>query len=359
MADEVTFDPQVEEGLMGILSRMGTEAPEIMALLDSAKRGEITQEEAMSSMLRVVQEHPELSVRIMELAAEAFTGTRQASMPVPHVPVGLKDIGDEAFFSGVGLPQMNPLMEAALAERLQFDGDIPELRHGPLPPGATPALAVKTTARNPVAIGEMLQRASARVSKALKEADKRKNEALERVAESKALAKVEDGGLALAKMAWGSAETDLAEYRRGEVPAPVAVRRPSGRKMGALTKEEQQEHAWRFLSTTQGRRSAMEALREIIFNHLTGAGVEVRLREYNPNERKAPLAFHEWKVNLSGRQSMQPAFNIIDTAGKAIAIALERRAKHESTLPDPLFLEVIPVNTVDIRAVGWAARLVA
>jgi len=357
MTDEMQFEPPVASGLSTLLDRMAKEVPELRAVMDGAKRGEISEQDAMAEMLRLVQEKPELSVKMMELAATAFQPAREAPM-VPQVPPDLKEIGDEAFFTGVGLPQMNPLVEAAIAERLQFDGDIPELRHGPLPPGATPALAVKTNAKSPVAIGEMMSRASARVAKALKEAETRKNEALERIAESQALTKVEDGGTALTQMAWGSAETDLAEYRRGEVPAPVAVRRPTGKKMGLMTKEQQQEHAWRFLSTTQGRRTAMETLRSIIFDHLTAAGIDVRLREYNPSVRKAPLAFHQWDVNLTGRGSVQPAFNVIDTAGKAIAVALERRAKMEEELPNPLFLEVIPVNTVDVRAVGWAARLV-
>ncbi|MFA6235210.1 MAG: hypothetical protein WC824_13630, partial [Bacteroidota bacterium] len=56
-----------------------------------------------------------------------------------------------------GIPRLNPLYEAQLVERAQFDGDIPELRTGPLPEDVLPAVSVETEAHSPVAIGEMLR----------------------------------------------------------------------------------------------------------------------------------------------------------------------------------------------------------
>ena len=204
----------------------------------------------------------------------------------------------------------------------------------------------------------MLNKASEQVGDAVAKVQKVRAKAIERVAEAKALAGFKDGGVALTKMAHGSAETDLAEYRRGEVPAPVKVEKPTGVELSRMTPEQKKDHAWRFLSTTQGRRTAMETLRDLIFEALTKAGIVVSLREYNAKTKTPPLAYHEWKVNMSGAGSTQPAFSIIDTAAKAIAHSLQKRAGIEDTLPDPLYLEVIPINTVDIRSVGWAARLV-
>tara|TARA_Y100000310_G_scaffold261537_1_gene270928 strand:- start:993 stop:2078 length:1086 start_codon:yes stop_codon:yes gene_type:complete len=360
MSDPRT-EPEVSESLTKLIEGMAEEAPELMAILNSAKGGELSEAEAMAELMAAVQENPALSARMMELARDAFLPTKAgegAAALARRNPTDLKEIGDEAFFSGVGLPQMNPLVEAAIAERLQFDGDIPEMRHGPMPPGVMPAVPVRTKARNPAAVGSMLDTAAKRVRSALDESDKAQAKALERVAEAKALAGVEDGGTALAKMAYGSADTDLATYRRGEVPAPVTVKTPTGTALARMSEEQQKEHSWRFLSTTQGRRTAMETLRDMISKALEDGGVPTTLREYNPKAKTPPLAFHEWKVNMSGPGSMQPAFSMIDTAAKAITHHLLQRAKREDTLPDPLYLEVIPVNTVDIRSVGWAARLV-
>lgn len=357
MSDPKTA-PEISNSLTTLIEGLAEEAPELMAILNSAKGGELTEPEAMAELLKAVQQTPDLAVKMMTLAKTAFRPTQDPTGLVPRVPTDLKEIGDEAFFSGVGLPQLNPLVEAALAERLQFDGDIPELRHGPMPPGVSPAVSAVTKARSPVAIGATMDKAAKQVRKKLDEADKRKAKALERVAEAKALVGVTDAGEALARMAYGSADTDLVEYRRGEVPAPVKAKTPTGKALARMSEDQQKEHAWRFLSTTQGRRTALETLRDLITGSLIEAGVPVVQREYDLKTKTPPLAFHEWKVNMSGAGSMQPAFNMIDTAAKAISHSLSKRALREDSLPDPLYLEVIPVNTVDIRSVGWAARLV-
>ena len=221
-------------------------------------------------------------------------------------------------------------------------------------------MPVATNVRNPVALGDMLDKASKEVGAAIEKHNVARAAAIEKVAEGKkmALVGVEESATALARMAYGSADTDLSVYRRGEAPAPVSVAPPTGSELSRMTPDQKKEHAWRFLSTTQGRRTAMETMRTIIFETLIKAGVPVTLREFDPKTKTPPLAFHEWKVNMSGAGSTQPAFNIIDTAAKAIAHNLNKRIGREATVPDPLFLEVIPVNTVDIRSVGWAARLV-
>jgi hypothetical protein len=355
------FDPKVTEGLERVIGLIGQEFPELRAILDSGKRGELSENEAMAEMMGLIRTHPEMSVKLMDAMKDAFLPARQESGLAPVPQMNLSEVGDEAFYSGVGRPQMNPLMEAALAERAQFDGDMPELRTGPILPGVMPAVPVSTMARNPAAIGHQLQAASVKVREALDEADRRKALAIERVAEAnkQTLALAEKASTDLVAMARGTAEDDPPEYRRGELPVPMAVQGPSGGELALMTTAERKEHAWRFLSTSQGRRTAVEVLRGMIARQLDKAGFPVRLREYDPRQQSMPLAFHEWKVNLSGRSSMQPAFNVIDTAGKAISRALERRARLEDPLPEVLYLEVVPVDTVDIRAVGWAARLIA
>lgn len=369
MTEKQTFDPKVEQGLKAVIEAIGEEAPQVMGILDAAKQGELDEQGAMLALMELSKERPDLMVRIMDAAKDAFLPTREET-GVAQVPRGaLAEVGDEAFWSGVGLPQMNPLMEAALAERAQFDGDMPEFRTGPLMPGVKPAVAVDTRIKNTAALGVMLDNASQQVRKAQDRVDQIRAAALEKAAESMALAGIREDMGALAVMAedqhneimalaHGSKETDLAGYRRGELPAPVKVPVPDGGTLLAMTESERKEGAWKFLSTTQGRRTAVEALRTVVFEGLVKKDVVVELREYDPRKKKAPTAYHEWSVNLSGQGSVQPAFNIIDNAGKALAAGLAKQVGRLAEVPSTLYLEVIPVNTVDIRAVGWAARLV-
>lgn len=360
-----TFDPTIAQSLDKLITQIGAEMPELKAILDSAQRGELSETEAMMDLMHRVQSDPKLSARFMDIAKETFQATR-APLPVPQPKADLAEVGDEAFWSGVGLPQLNPLVEAALAERAQFDGDMPELRMGPLAEGVMPAMPVMTGAKNPAAIGAMLEEASKKVRVKVNEANARRAKALERVAEAKALVAAGNASTALKKMAETdtfalahSEEFDPPEYRRGTVPAPMAVQTPTGAQLIKMTPDEQRMNVWRFISTTQGRRTALETLRTIIFNGLVEAKLPVEMREYNPKQTAVPLVYHQWTVNLSGRGSVQPAFNIIDTAAKVLLKALAQRVEMEATPPKKLFLEVIPVDTVDIRKVGWAARLVA
>lgn len=356
-------DPMIASCLTDLIAQMGAGLPELRAILDAAQRGELTEQEALDQLVQTVQTDSALADQFMDLARDAFKATR-ANMVQADIP--LSELGEGTFWSGVGLPQMNPLVEAALIERAQFDEDMPELRTGPAPAGVNPAMPVQTSARNPIAIGAMMETASAQMKKQLADADRRRAAALERVAEAKSLVAAGNASTALKKMAdqdtfalAASAEFDPPGYRRGELPTPVVVPEPTGVALISMTPDEQRTHVWRFISTSQGRRTALETLRAIIFNGLREVPLMVELREYNPKVPAMPLAYHQWSVNLSGRGSMQPAFNIIDTAAKVITKALADRVQLEDPLPKKLYLEVLPVDTVDIRKVGWAARLVA
>lgn len=372
MTDDIAFDAQFTAVLQQFVEVIRKEFPEVQSVMDSAKRGELDESAAMTEILRMTQSNPQMAAKLMESAASVFQPTR-AESGIAQVPRGeLAEVGDTAFWSGVGLPRLNPLMEAALAERAQFDGDIPELRTGPLLPGVVPAVPVKTFAKSPEAIGQMLSEAAQKVREAQDAADAKRAAMLERVAEKKALAGISESAGALAVMAQGedaidflvqahgSASTDPDIYRRGELPKPLEVARPTGGALIRMTPAERREKAWRFLSTSQGRRTAVETLRCVVRDALAVEGLSVELREYDPRAKIVPKAFHEWKVNLSGRGSMQPAFNVIDTAGRALAKALGDQIKrNEGTATGGLYLEVVPVDTVDVRAVGWAARLTA
>ena len=353
------FDPKVTESLENLMTNLQTEFPEVTALLDKARAQEITFEEALLGLNRMAASDPVLSTRLLAVSLKHLQPLREDSIRPPEM----------IFQSGVGLPRMNPLLEGAIGERLQFDGDAPELRTGPLPPGARPAVPVRTQARNPIAVGQMLDAASNQVQGKVEAHQQKRQGEIEAVAEgiaSTALMRkhgafiTKEGDFDVALALHGNAGTDHPSYRRGRLPAPVKVAVPSGKALANLTPQERREAAWRFLSTTQGRRTALGVIREGIAKELRAAGIEAVERDFNVTfaSEVIPLAHHQWTVQVDnvGPNSTQPAFSFIDMAAKAISAGLLRAA------PDPMvgkvFLEVVAVNTVDVRTVGWAARLV-
>jgi len=333
--------------------QVAAEFPELGEILDQAKNGRLSETEAMHALSEVVLSNPALSQRFQQVAMQALTPLRpeDAAQPLDHNGLILH--------KERGLPRLNPLVEAALIERAQFDGDIPELRTGGLTPGVKPAVAVDTDVRNPVALGMMLGQASDEVAKKI-EAKEPERKAL--IGDAALLSLVEEQGTSLAVRKerdlvfdGKSDAADAPEYRRGHLPAPVRVTEPSGSALLALSPEERKQSAWAFLSTTQGRRSALSGLEQLIEVKLKGEGFDVTVRPFDPTS-KGVLAAHEWSVGIDGPGATQAAFSLIDIAAAAIAKNLtrlmgERRGR--------VTLEVTAVNTVDIRSVGWAGRLLA
>jgi len=335
--DECGGDPEK------VIARLREEAPELVEILDAAKEGTLTFDDAL-----------------MEMA-------RRTALASPSVATKC-DLPGDLFLNEVGRPQMNPLVQAALAERLQFDEDVPEMRTGDLPEGVKPAVSVRTNARSPVALGLMLERASNAVDNEVRQHQKARAALVEDLAAGRVdtTALIAKGETWLARvgddpdfgdLVQGSPETDLALYRRGEVPAPVEVAKPSGSALAALTPEQRREAAYKFLSTTQGRRSAVDTIRELVAVKLRGGTFGVVEREFDPTREVEVKAVHEWAVNIHGKGSVKETFSLIETASAALASGILR------TLPGDMegtfYLEVTPKNTVDVRSVGWAARLTA
>jgi len=168
MSKEAALDA-VLEGLRDKLFKM---SPEMGDILDQAKRGEITVEEAMERLTAHAMLNPDILEQLTVESQKAFVEGGVADPLDPEQQAAMTDLVQrseapppeaEIFEdrSAEGkLARLNPLFEAALMERLQFDGDVPELRTGPLAPGVKPAVVVETDATNPIAIGRMLDTAS-------------------------------------------------------------------------------------------------------------------------------------------------------------------------------------------------------
>jgi len=350
------FDPKVSEALQKLLDQLSKESPELREVLDHAKEGRIDEAQAMASMMEIALSDPKLAARTQAMAGRALMPLREAAVVDPESPAGTGALFD----SGVGLPQLNPLYEAALIERAQFDEDIPELRTGPMPAGAKPAVSVDTDARNPVALGQMLREASDQVGKKVAERRQKHLEAVSRIAEGlpldnivgdleKLAEDVKDKGALVA--AQGSAATDPAVYRRGKTPAPVKVARPKGSALALLSPEDRRKNAWKFLSTTQGRRTAVGTITALVLEQLQDAGLDV---EPGRVEDKEGSTKYLWSVQLGEEGATQSSFSFIDVAARALGHGLLRQIEGTA---DSFILMVEPHNNLADHEVGWVAWL--
>jgi hypothetical protein len=255
----------------------------------------------------------------------------------PHkVATLMMEPGVPATPGAPSIPRLNPMYEALITETASLDGDVPQLRTMPLPAGAVPAVPVQYEGRSAVVLGRMLQVASDEVRK---EAD-----AIEAGAEA---LQVSNGTGLVAR----ENLPDPAGYERGRLPALRSVQEPSVAQVGSLTRTEEQDAAWRAVSTSQGRRSAV--------NTIT-AGVSVRLNElgHKINASPGPVADCDvsvfYRIGVEGPRSMSANFAIIENAVAVLASKLHAAA-HESQLEGTLHVEV--VNNVPQRIFGWRAGI--
>lgn len=340
------YDTETDEALRRATQAVATALPEVADIIDRARSGQLTEEQA-----------------IAELTTLVTVGGRSLEMRLKDVVIPPPD--------GRGLPRLNPTYESVLAERALFDGDVPQLRFGPMAPGTAPAVPVDTEARDPAAIGIMLSEASSAVAAEAERLEAETARLLTAAAESGdwsevaprlpdevrrllpapgTIVRVED---LPADVLRRDLVPDPVGYERGRMPAPVAVVEPTGVVLATLSDADRNEAAWRFLSTSQGRRSATRTIAGVVETHLRGDGFDVTASHDRPNHWDSVAAHAEWTVNLSGPNGTQSGFAFVDTAARALATNLGR-----DLTPGAYTLEVVTVDTVDVRRVGWAARLV-
>ncbi len=330
--------------------QVASEFPALREILDQAAAGSISESDAMHALTEVIMSDQSLGQQFQQVAMQALAPLREEE-PLDHDGLILH--------KKRGLPQLNPLVEAALAERAQFDGDMPELRTGNMTAGQRPSVSVDTDTRNPVALGLMLNQASDEMAAKIEANEPMRlalvaDAALLDLVDKKAMqASRRDSALVLA----GKSDlVDVPEYTRGQLPALAKVTKPSGSTLLALTPEERKQSAWQFLSTTQGRVSAVRGITDLIDVKLRSEGFDVTVRPYHAEALGPVLVAHEWAVGIDGPGATQPAFSLIDIAAAAIAKGLTRKMADRR---GKVTLEVTTVNTVNIRSVGWAGRLMA
>lgn len=348
------MDDQLEATLARFSQDVVGDFPDMRAIIEAVQAGYLSESDAMGQLMALMKRSPGGTQQLMARAGQTMAPLRE---PAEQAPPSM-------MVPGVGLPKVNPLVNAAIAERLQFDGDAPELRTGPIPAGVLPALSVHTAVRDPAVIGRMIRDVALDMQEDLGAHHRSRQRMLESAmtGNSEALAVItRHGGMVTQQgtpdvQAWafGSPDTDLSDYRRGELPAPVSRATPSGSAIAMLSLEERKESAWHFLSTTQGRRSAISVIRRLVALRLQGLGIQVHERDFDSQSDQTVVMAHKWTINLTGPGATQPSFALMDTAAAVFAKVLGDGVPKDS---GPLFLEVATVDALHDREVGWAARL--
>ena len=340
------FNPTVAAALAEAIRGMRETDPDIGDILDKAKLGEISESTAMAMLMETVMSNPETAVRFRSVMLKATAPLRSVD-------------------GGATKQPFNPLVHGAIVERVQFDGDIPEMRSGPIARGVSPAVPVNTHGvTNPVAIGMMLGKASDKVQKQLNVASSTLasniNDAIESDPNAIAIIRrhgemvsaMDDASVVMA----GTRDTDPDGYRRGEAPKLVTVARPTGSSLLRMTDSQRREMAWKFLSTTQGRVSAVNEIKLSIISFLSSRGVVAVSRDFDPSApRTQPLSYTEWSVAMGGQGSIQPSFSLISVSATVMANRLLSGLGENK--PNKCCIEVEPLNHISDREVGWMSRL--
>lgn len=341
------MDPNFDEllGLVGDLSEKLLKNPRGLEVFQKIKSREITEGEAVEALFQILREEGMLGeVMGASLRAQELLPAMGDSL----IPVIQGDSGESV---------MNPLWEAAIIERTSLDGDVPELRHGPMPAEGTPAVPVLLDALDPIVAGMMLERASKEISQKLLRARKDHADLCGKIlalTEKKSLESGTDPVLALevARKHLPDAPSGISGYMAGESPAMMHVEKPTGAELLLVTEEEAQYYSHKALSTTQGRVSLATPISKTLLEKLRAQGIFV-----DSGTVKVPKARAQWVVASYGAGDFSPRFNYAESAVSAILTNLLKGLREENLGDQPLCLEVIPYNGISTRTFGWEARI--
>lgn len=305
--------------LLGKVSDLVKRVPGAEEIYSQIRRGEISTEDAIPQLFSLLAE----AGVIDDVAKE---GSKLNSLMSPE---DLKNAGRPVQMeTSTGIPQLNPVYEAALAERASLDGDVPELRSGPIPTEGKPAVPVLTTSKDPVHVGLMLKRASAQVS--LEYAAALEDHATTALVKSEAQLPVPTG---------------IPGYEAGKVPAlrEVSVSRTEA---ALLDPKEQRECVYLAISTTQGRRSLSPVIEKGVQEELLKRGLEVSV-----GKGERPIQTYHWVVQAFGPEDISEGFNPITSATAYLA-------QEASACGHKKFdIHVERFDGISARRFGWSLTL--
>lgn len=249
-----------------------------------------------------------------------------------------------------GMEMLNPLMEAAIAERASLDGDAPELRSGPLPEDGYPAVPVLTDTMDPVVLGMQLEIASVEVAEEIR---------LQVVAHADTCAQimtrvVEDAAkegmnvkhaIEVAKKGLPAVPTGVKGYEAGSLPK---LRKASGiptAALSVLSDEQRRHYAYKALSTTQGRVSLTGVIEKGVIDYLRAHNINAVAGK--PHDDVATITM--WTAVLWGADDLSDGFNPITTAIHSMCSdVMESIIGHAEVC-----ISVSPYNGIADRRFGW------
>lgn len=358
----MSFDKVMDQ----ITSEISDEFPEIGLILERASGGEITDEQALAEMMRYTNANPEIANRIaniflenakqeeevMETDSEIFVMPKQYPTKSVDNDNSLKPslydkIWEDRSEQGK-IARFNPQYEGYLAERLQFDGDAPELRTSTMDKDTVPAVDVVAISRNPIVVGDQLRKASDQVRA---EQDKLEEEYTKKIS----------GQIESTELVKPNTELDRSQipqpvgYESGKLPVPRNVEEMSSDELLCLSKDIKRENIWKVLSTTQGRRSVSSVIANMVVERLAEYNIDVVLDD-NAEGRVVSSAY--WTCLIKSSREIQDQFSLLETAAFSIAYNVKRNMKEDVDPNKTLYLSVRSVNEYSVREVGWGARLI-
>jgi len=317
--------------LLGAVNEKLAATPEGRDIFDRLKRGEIDMENAavalhdIAARSGLIPDLTSLSKRFSEISPGMLKGGR---------PVAVKL---------TGLPQLNPLVEAAIMERASLDGDVPEMRTGQLPPEGRPAVPVIADVMEPATLGSMLETASEHISRKLVAARAGHTETCGRLIELARETAARNGvdqvtAMMIASQNFPPVPTGVPGYEAGQAPTALRIAEPNPLAIAALPETQKRALSFKVLSTTQGRKSAAFCIEQDLTRR---SGVP----EGKPSEISPAVI---WQAEAHGAEDLGDSNSMAQAA--AAFLRLLRQASRED--PSTVF-SVSPWADIPSRKFGW------
>lgn len=355
-----SFDKVIEK----ITNEISSEFSEIGAILDRAYKGEISEEQALIEMMNFTNKNPSIANKIAEIFManasdeselesenEIFIMPKQYSVEKTESDLkpSLYDMIWEDRSEQGKRARFNPQYESALIERLQFDGDVPELRTSVMDKDTVPAVDVVAQSRNPIVVGDQLYKASEQV--------RAEQDLLEEEYTLLLSEKTENGEFAITKT---STELDRSQipqpvgYESGKLPVPREIEEMTSEQLLCLSEDIKRENIWKVLATTQGRRSVARIIATIIKEQLEKHDYKVQV---DPNATGRVMSMAHWTITIKSASELQNNFSLLETCAYSLAYNLMKNMKEDYDPNEIYSLHIKPINEYSMREVGWGARL--
>jgi hypothetical protein len=356
-------------GLLGEVNDLLEGTPEGAAIFAQLRSGEMAVDDAVLKLAKVAKDAGLLDQ--LGSASEKVNALVPADLTPEKLAEAERPIWME---TSTGVPQLNPKYEAAIAERVSIDGDAPELRSGPIPEEGRPAVPVLTTARDPVVIGLMLERASNEVRYEMKKAIATHADVCKRLledAEENAKAEGRDVGtaLALTQEKLPPAPLGVPGYEAGTLPALRTVQAPDPHVTAVMDENLRRVATFNVLATTQGRISAAPVIEQALREALETENVP--LAHGDPPSDGPRMYRYAWVAQAFGPDDLSDNFNPIQVAIDHLTAFCIGRARsevaggaHPTVEPGGYVhpeggwaLAVIPYGDLANRKFGWTVQI--